>query len=309
MSAAVRAYHIKSSAPVPKEAPCYIVYGAEKEYVGGGSYGLSLKAVRRGSILFECGGGQHRVTPDAYLVINQGQQYRVSINSSQPSQAFSFFFSDQFVHEAASALSSSPEAAMEAKSYRVGLDQPFYEKLYFEPTMLQTLRGFFTNFGDLQEDPLWLREQSMLVLHKLLSVHQATVEEVQSIGLARHSTREEIYRRVHKARDFALANLGKPLALEDLANVACFSPSYFMRSFKAVFNTTPYQYIVQHRLDKAKRLLVNTEMPIGDICVEVGFQSFGAFSWFFSKKVGLSPEKYRRHVRIARPAPTSLPPL
>lgn len=292
-----RAVYLHGAIPVPKEAPCYIVYGASKEYSAKGSFGLSLKTVRSGNILFECGGGAHLVTPDSYLVINQGQEYKVSIKTSQPTQPVSFFYSKPFLNDVMASWATSYEQALDGDLAQNLKEQAFYEKLYFDPTMLQALKTFFMRFDDLRDDSEWLREQSAALLARLLSVHLDTVREVNGLHLARESTREEIYRRLHKARDYALANLHEPVTLDELANVACFSPSYFMRTFKSVFGTTPYQYIVQHRLERAKRLLVNTDMPIGEVCLAVGFQSFGAFSWFFSKKTGLCPERYRKAQR------------
>jgi transcriptional regulator GlxA family with amidase domain len=49
-----------------------------------------------------------------------------------------------------------------------------------------------------------------------------------------------------------------------------------------------------YRLSKAAQLLKNTDMSIGDICADVGFQQMSHFGKCFREKTGLSPRDYRR---------------
>ncbi|NOS86597.1 MAG: helix-turn-helix transcriptional regulator, partial [Ignavibacteria bacterium] len=53
------------------------------------------------------------------------------------------------------------------------------------------------------------------------------------------------------------------------------------------------QYITYKRLAKASRLIIKTDMPITDVCFEVGFQSLSSFSWLFKQKYGMSPDAMR----------------
>ena len=69
--------------------------------------------------------------------------------------------------------------------------------------------------------------------------------------------------------------------------------------FKQAFGQTPMQFLQARRLDEARRLLSGTDQPVTAICLAVGFESLGSFSWLFRKRFGLSPRQFR--VRRGRP--------
>ena len=148
-----------------------------------------------------------------------------------------------------------------------------------------------------QNDRGWLTEKLYLILQRLLRVHQKTRQEVETLPSLRPATREELYRRLHRAKDYAAALFDQPLALEEMAQVACLSPNHFLRTFKQAFAQTPHQFVTQLRLERAKRLLAQTNRSVTEICATVGFESLGSFSWLFARRVGLSPEAYRRRKR------------
>ena len=88
------------------------------------------------------------------------------------------------------------------------------------------------------------------------------------------------------------------------------APHHFLRTFKQAFHQTPHQYLTQVRLERAKTLLLRTDTPVTDICMEVGFESLGSFSWLFSKRFRKSPSAFRNSGKIgfsyAEPTPETL---
>jgi len=113
----------------------------------------------------------------------------------------------------------------------------------------------------------------------------------------RAASREELYRRLHRARDYAAACLDEPITLNDMARVACLSTNHFLRTFKQAFHQTPHQYLTRIRLERAQGLLTQTNQPVTDVCFAVGFESLGSFSWLFRQRVGLAPDAYRKAKR------------
>jgi AraC-like DNA-binding protein len=103
----------------------------------------------------------------------------------------------------------------------------------------------------------------------------------------------DIYQRLCHAREFIDACYHLPLDLSQIARQACFSPYHFLRLFRQAFNKTPHQYLTERRIEKAKQLLVSSDLSVTAVCFEVGFQSLGSFSSLFHKYVGLSPTFYR----------------
>lgn len=83
------------------------------------------------------------------------------------------------------------------------------------------------------------------------------------------------------------------LTLSDIADLCGYSTSYFSRSFKEAFGINFVQYLMQTRLDHAKRLLKETDLGIAEICEKTGFQSISYFSSTFKREVGLTPNQFR----------------
>jgi transcriptional regulator GlxA family with amidase domain len=136
-------------------------------------------------------------------------------------------------------------------------------------------------------------------MERLLWVHRDLRGQVAALPAARAATRDELYRRLHRARDFAAACLHLPLTLDDLAGAAAMSPNHLLRTFRAAFGQTPHQYLTRLRLARARQLLVSTDLPVTEVCLAVGFESLGSFSTLFRREYGLAPSHLRQ---LERPA-------
>jgi len=105
------------------------------------------------------------------------------------------------------------------------------------------------------------------------------------------------FRRLIRARDFLAAGYTGCLRLEDAARQACLSPFHFQRLFSRVFGESPHDFVARLRMENALRLLEDGEMPVTDVCMEIGYVSLGSFSARFAARMGQSPSRYRRNSR------------
>ncbi len=83
------------------------------------------------------------------------------------------------------------------------------------------------------------------------------------------------------------------LTIDDLAAVAAVSPSYLIRLFKRQLGTTPHDYLLRHRITRAKELLAETALTSAAIAQRTGFASESNFSYRFKQMVGQGPRAYR----------------
>ncbi|HMA60807.1 MAG TPA: AraC family transcriptional regulator [Halanaerobiales bacterium] len=98
---------------------------------------------------------------------------------------------------------------------------------------------------------------------------------------------------INKAIYFINNNYDKELSLEEVAATANYSPYHFIRVFKEETGKTPFQYLLDIKIDKAKEKLYNSNKTISDICYECGFNNRSHFSFIFKRKTGNSPSEYR----------------
>lgn len=111
------------------------------------------------------------------------------------------------------------------------------------------------------------------------------------------ASRVPLERHLLRARDLMDSAYSEPLDIAALAERARVSPAHFRRRFKAAFGETPYRYLLTRRLERAKKLLRDTDHSVTDVCLSVGFTSLGSFSTQFRRFVGYSPSEYRSRAR------------
>ena len=91
-----------------------------------------------------------------------------------------------------------------------------------------------------------------------------------------------------------VAYLADAFSLIRLAREAGMSEFHFSRAFKRTTGLTPSQYFIDLRLEKARRLLRETNRSAIEIGLDVGYTSPSHFARIFRREVGISPSEYRR---------------
>ena len=104
----------------------------------------------------------------------------------------------------------------------------------------------------------------------------------------------ESFRLLSESRDFLAANFDRVITLEEAANEACLSPFHYQRQFKRAFQESPHEFLTRIRLEKAKQLLVRSDLTVTEVCLEVGYESLGSFSAMFARMAGCPPSEFRR---------------
>ena len=100
-----------------------------------------------------------------------------------------------------------------------------------------------------------------------------------------------------RAADLLQTDLNGDLRLARLANECGLSVTHFARSFKTSFGTTLHRYLLTQRVEAAKKLLLNSDQPLAQIALQVGFSDQTTFCRTFSGMVGSAPGRWRRERR------------
>ncbi|ANG96366.1 MULTISPECIES: helix-turn-helix domain-containing protein [Brucella] len=102
---------------------------------------------------------------------------------------------------------------------------------------------------------------------------------------------------LQKTFDYIDENLHRRIVIDKLANTAGVGAAQFARLFKRATNVTLHQYIIRRRVDKARDLLMETQMPIAEIAHECGFADQVHLTRFFGRIIGTSPASFRRRAQ------------
>ncbi|MER7179281.1 helix-turn-helix domain-containing protein [Streptomyces hyaluromycini] len=98
-------------------------------------------------------------------------------------------------------------------------------------------------------------------------------------------------------RAWALENLERPLALQELAEHARMSRRTFARRFQEETGTSPGRWLIQQRVHRARHLLESSELSVDRIAAEVGFATGTSLRQHLHAAIGVSPQAYRNTFR------------
>ncbi|GGM16445.1 hypothetical protein GCM10009425_29220 [Pseudomonas asuensis] len=96
------------------------------------------------------------------------------------------------------------------------------------------------------------------------------------------------------AKRLMIEQLDEGLSVSEIAQACSLSRSHFSRAFKKNTGLSPRDWYQQLRIAKAKRMLVNTDLPISQIGTECAFSDQSHFTRVFTKAVGCTPLSWRR---------------
>lgn len=99
--------------------------------------------------------------------------------------------------------------------------------------------------------------------------------------------------------DWMRANAHQPLDVDTLAAHACVSPRTFARRFREQTGTTPLQWLLRARIQRAQELLETTSSTIDEVATATGFEAAVTFRTRFHRIVGVSPSAYRSSFNAA----------
>ncbi len=100
----------------------------------------------------------------------------------------------------------------------------------------------------------------------------------------------------HKLRrvvEYIDENLCNQLTLATMANAVALSPGHFAHAFREATGVAPHRYVLERRVERAKKLLQQSDLPITEIASRVGCSSHSHFSALFSRVTGLTPREFR----------------
>jgi AraC family transcriptional regulator len=100
-------------------------------------------------------------------------------------------------------------------------------------------------------------------------------------------------RQMARIREFVDANIDSDIRLDHLAELCGRSTEYFVRLFKATSGVSPYQYVLNLRIERARALLADETLSLAEIALACGFSHQEHFTRMFRRFTGITPGRYR----------------
>ena len=99
--------------------------------------------------------------------------------------------------------------------------------------------------------------------------------------------------KLNRVKEFICANLEEDLSLADLAAIADLSQFHFARAFRKSTGFTPQHFVTEQRIERAKKLLAEDDLPIVEVGLQTGFKNQSHFTTLFRKYTKFTPKSWR----------------
>ncbi|MFC5704196.1 response regulator [Cohnella faecalis] len=120
------------------------------------------------------------------------------------------------------------------------------------------------------------------------------VKMVQKAGQAFQDRHRDASAVIAKIQSFIQDNIHKELGRDDIAGAVYRNPAYLSRMFRKETGLSLTDYIAQAKIERAKRLLIDTNDKVSHIAEGIGYTHFSYFAKLFKKMTGMTPQDYRK---------------
>ena len=102
---------------------------------------------------------------------------------------------------------------------------------------------------------------------------------------------------VGRVKEYINSHLSEEITRTNMANMVYLNSDYLARLFKKETNQSLGAYLLDRRIHEAKRLLVQSNIPVNEIAQKVGYDNFSYFSHIFKEKTNMTPNEYRKQAK------------
>lgn len=262
-------------------------YYTEKPYLGFG-----VKYVISGTELYTANGNRFYVNNGEYLLTNQYCEGNIEIDSKEFVKGICIDITPSTILEViANQLGTDDlEESLDLKSY---FNSGYFLENKYHATetslgklLLNLEYQIKNNFIDLSQ---FNNDFYFTVAEKIIQDNVPIIQQLQQLKSARTSTKKDLLRKLLEGKNYLEKSFQLNIKVADVARQVGMSEYHFLRLFKNTFGYSPYQFLIQLRLEKAKILIINENEAISTIASKLGFSDKHAFSKSFKKYFGFPP--------------------
>jgi AraC family transcriptional regulator len=166
-------------------------------------------------------------------------------------------------------------------------DGPDPRTIHFFSNVVELLEAAHATFERDREAAKASISRATTILRSEIRRHEAAPEVETGVGRLAGW-------QVHRLQAYVDAHLGESIQVKNLSGIVRRSTAHFCRAFKRSFGVTPHAYLTARRLDRAKRLMLESSEPLSGIAILCGFTDQAHLSKLFRQHVGDTPGAWRR---------------
>ena len=248
---------------------------------------LSLCIVAQGRKSVTVDGNTYRYDPFHYLVLGSHLHFQAEIleaSVSRPFLSFVLQIDPALVRQVSSDMLERRTTAFRSRDAQAQPVQPACVSALDQDLLgvvLRFLRAVGTGTDRRVLAPLYLQEMVYRVLQR-----------EQYARLLSLAAAESASNPVSAVLEYVRSHLSELLTVADMADLVRLSPSAFAHLFRDVTGRSPYQFVKEMRLDRARELLVDGDFTVARISKEVGYASVSHFISEFRGRFGVTPRAY-----------------
>jgi len=219
---------------------------------------FSIKYVSTGVERYSIDNRVYKVKSNQYLLVNQNDGFDIELDSKEFTDGICIYPPENLINEVFEAkLRSSDELLNNDQS-----DSSRFNLTRMVSSLNSTSTGVYLNqylpqiiHKHKQNVAIDFSEFYMSLAECIVEDQLAIDGQLKNLKSTKKQTKEELYRRISLSKDHIHDNYKESLNIAELAELACLSKYHFLRSFKDLYAQTPYQYLLNIKLNKAKILL------------------------------------------------------
>ncbi len=256
---------------------------------------FSIKYVGKGNETYDINGNRFPIKDGEYLLAKQHSEGRIHIDSHTDVSGICIELMPTLIADVVASY-RRPDTALPDPGLDVFFSSDRYPENQYHSSqthlgkMLRQLDGYISM--NPHQDLIISNEIYYTLAENLITDHIPTYRQLQNLGRIKPATGKDLLRKVMLGKNLIEQHYREPWDIADVAKLCCMSEYHFFRIFKKAFGISPYQYLIDVRLNWAFQQIKQQQQSISFIAHETGFADLSSFSKAFSKKFGFPPSKW-----------------
>ena len=170
------------------------------------------------------------------------------------------------------------------------INKKYYAQEKISNPVFIALNDLFLSFGkNIAKNNLYLKAKTYELFSYIYDSSRDT-----NIEKCPFLTNEENFNKIKMAKEIALKNLLNPPTLLNLSDEIDLSLKKLKEGFKKIYGKTVYQFLLDHKMELAKKLLSERKQNVNEVSIKLGYSTASHFIAAFKNKYGVTPKTYSK---------------